>query len=128
MSRLGRVATGLTFMISVMGCGGCAEQTRSSFDLQTPRIYLWTSFEPDYLRQVMEVQGLSVEEEQGEAEGLFSVSGTGTLKWPSVEITVGESGIVANGISLESHATAYGNVMIYKDGRVVPHRFPPFER
>lgn len=121
------VGAALLILVGV-ACAGCADQTRSSFDLQTPRIYLWTSFEPEYLRQAMEVRGLSVTEERGEVGGLFSVSGTGTLRWPSVEIAVGESDVVVNGVRVEAYPDAYGNVTVYEDGRVVPHKFPPFER
>jgi hypothetical protein len=113
--------------LAVVICAGCAEQTRSTFDIQVPRVYVWTYFDPEQLGRSMEADGLSVERGRGSASGLFVVRGTGTLKCPLVQITVRENGIVANGIEVESRAGSYRNLIIGKDGRVRPDAFLPFE-
>lgn len=131
MKRPGRWATALLAgLLSslVAPCGGCAEERRSTFDLRTPRVYVWTYLDPDRVRRSMEADGLSVEEGTGVGEGLFVVQGTGTLKWPSVEIVVRQNGIVANGVEIESRADSYRNLIVNEDGRVKPDAFLRFER
>lgn len=118
---------GLLAISVLVAFGGCAEQKRSTLDLQTPRMYVWTHFDPEKLRLSLEADGLRVEE-KGEGGGLFVVSGTGTLRWPSVEITVTDKQIVANGTKMDSRPDSYRNLVIENDGRVKPDAFLPFEK
>jgi hypothetical protein len=122
-----RVLAGTLVISAMLVLGGCAQQRRSTFDLQTPRVYIWTHFDPAELRTFLQVDGLCVEE-TGKGGGLFLVSGTGTLRWPAAEITVGTSRIVANGVVMDSRADSYRNLVIEESGRVRPDAFLPFEK
>jgi len=103
---------------------GCTPPVRSTFDLQTPRFYLWTRFDPEAVRDYIQVNGLSVEEA---GKGGFIVRGTGTLKWVGGSISVSENSVTVNGVTLLSESDSYGTAFIEKDGRVVPNVNPPFE-
>lgn len=56
------------------------------------------------------------------------VKGTGWLKWPHVDVAVGENQIVANGVEVASRPDGYRNLVIDKNGHVEPDSFLPFER
>ncbi len=122
-----QVLAGTLVISAMLVLGGCAEQKGSTFDLQTPRVYIWTHFDPAELRASLQVDGLCVEE-TGKGGGLFLVSGTGTLRWPAAEITVGAAQIVANGVVMDSRPDSYRNLVIEKNGRVKADAFLPFEK
>jgi len=124
MNRLVLILAALSIFGTSMGC---MPPVRSTFDLQTPRFYLWTRFDPDAVRDSIQVNGLSVEEQGGQRGGLFIVRGTGTLKWIGGSISVIEKSITVNGVTLLSESDSYGTAFIEKDGRVVPNVNPPFE-
>jgi hypothetical protein len=124
MNRLVLILAALSIFGTSMGC---MPPVRSTFDLQTPRFYLWTRFDPDAVRDSIQVNGLSVEEQGGQRGGLFIVRGTGTLKCRGAEITVRENSITVNGVTLPSASNSYETALIKKDGRVRPHVNPPFE-
>lgn len=84
-------------------------------------------YDPAELRKSLKGEGVSIEE-TGKDGGLFVVSGKGTLTWPSVEITVGQDYIIANGIEMKSRPDSYLNLVIEKNGHVKPGAFLLFER
>lgn len=118
----------LAFSLSIIGVSaGCVSGARSTFDVQTPRFYLWTRFDPKAVRESIQADGLSVEETGDERGGLFIVRGTGTLKWLGGDITVNENSITVNGVTLPSASDSYETALIEKNGRVRPGVNPPFE-
>ncbi|MBN2446646.1 MAG: hypothetical protein JXO22_07970 [Phycisphaerae bacterium] len=128
MHSVRALLSGMLFAIAGTTCGACTDQHRSTLDIRTPRVYLWSSTTPASLRSSMETQGVVVHELNGDGAGLFVVTGTGTVQWPSVHVDITEAAIVVNNVCIESAADAYRNVTVYEDGRVVPDKFAPFER
>lgn len=128
MSRQTKHRVLLLGLLAVAVGSGCAEGARTTFDIEGPRVYVWTRFDPQLVRESLEVDGLSVREEACAEGGRFVVCGIGSLRWSSVEISVTTAGIVVNGVVVQGRPDQYSNVVINEDGEVVPGAFLPFER
>ena len=103
-------------------CTGCGSEKRCTFELLTPRAYLWVRESPSVIRASLQNEGLSIREE-GDEGGYFLVEGVGMLKWSGVNVIIEPKQVTVNGTTLESRPEAYRNFVIDRNGRVKPNAF-----
>ncbi len=109
--------------------GGCGTSPRTVLQFKTPRIFLHAYEEPEKVKPLLRVKGLSLvsRDESGNADGNFVLTGTGTLYWDSRVIKATNNAIEVDGAIIESRPDGYRNATIMKDGRVEKDRFIPWE-